>query len=64
MVFGAVITASTTTSGLTTPETNQNTSGLDVLKILYISLTIGFAYMANIWTFLHVSGGFFNPAVS
>ncbi|KAF4967527.1 hypothetical protein FSARC_4912 [Fusarium sarcochroum] len=50
------------TSSRTT--TGESTGGLNVSKLLYISIIFGFSLMVNVWVFFRISGGLFNPAVT
>ncbi|KAM0345385.1 hypothetical protein ACHAPU_006548 [Fusarium lateritium] len=44
--------------------TGESTGGLNVSKLLYISIIFGFSLMVNVWVFFRISGGLFNPAVT
>ncbi|KAG5659353.1 hypothetical protein KAF25_000555 [Fusarium avenaceum] len=44
--------------------TGEATGGLNVSKLLYISIIFGFSLMVNVWVFFRISGGLFNPAVT
>ncbi|POS80354.1 aquaporin [Diaporthe helianthi] len=37
---------------------------VDIARLLYISLAFGISLAVNVWTFFHIEGGMFNPAVA